>query len=72
MCGEHADIASPEVFGVKTLHTKGTCHLSGITCTDEQTIVLLPAEEYHLFSLIPGTGIELCVSKMSILAPNQK
>lgn len=49
MCGEHADIASPEVFGVKTLHTKGTCHLSGITCTDEQTIVLLPAEEYHLF-----------------------
>lgn len=34
---------------METLHTKGTYHLSGITCTDEQTIVPLPAEEYDLF-----------------------
>lgn len=40
MYGGLANMESPKVLEVETLHTKNTCHLSGMTSDNEQTPVL--------------------------------
>lgn len=40
MYGGPANMESPEVLKVETLHTKNTCHLSAMTSAGEQTTLL--------------------------------
>lgn len=67
---------SPKVLEDETLHTKDTCHLSGTTSDNEQTTFLSLLWSQVFFDTFLGQEESLsdwlCVSRMAILAPNQK